>query len=68
MTRRTDRINHTMRRELGALIAEELRDPRLPRITSVTNVHCSADLQEARVLVSTLGSKAEQQKAIAALE
>jgi ribosome-binding factor A len=67
MTRRTERINHTLQRELGDLIAQELSDPRIPRITSVTGVECSPDLAEARVSVSILGSADERRHALEAL-
>lgn len=68
MTRRTDRVNHTLQRELGALIAGELKDPRLPKLTSVTAVVCTTDLREARVSVSVLGSQEERALALTALE
>ena len=68
MTRRNERVNHTLQRELGALIAGELKDPRLPKMTSVTAVVCSADLSEARVSVSVLGSAEKRVQALAALE
>ncbi len=68
MDRRSDRINHTIRRELGALITEEMSDPRLPQITSITKVVCSSDMQEARISVSVLGSPEDQKKALIALQ
>jgi ribosome-binding factor A len=68
MTRRNERVNHTLQRELGALIAGELKDPRLPNMTSVTAVVCSGDLREAQVSVSVLGTAEEREQALAALE
>lgn len=68
MTRRNERVNHTLQRELGALIAGELKDPRLPKLTSVTAVVCSGDLREARVSVSVLGTAEARAQALAALE
>jgi ribosome-binding factor A len=68
MTRRNERVNHTLQKELGALIASELNDPRLPKMTSVTAVACSGDMREARVSVSVLGSAEERTQALAALE
>ena len=68
MSRRNERVNHTLQRELGALIAGELKDPRLPKMTSVTAVVCTADMREARVSVSVLGSEEERTQALAALE
>ena len=68
MSRRNERVNHTLQRELGALIAGELKDPRLPKMTSVTAVVCTADMREAQVSVSVLGSEEERTQALAALE
>ena len=68
MTRKTERVNRTLQREIGALITETLRDPRLPAITSVTHVECSPDMSEARVSVSVLGTDQERTQALAALE
>ena len=68
MNRRQERVNHTLQRELGVLIATEMKDPRLPKMTSVTAVACTADMSEARVSVSVLGSEQEREQALAALE
>ncbi len=67
MSRRTERVNNTLRRELGAVISGTLRDPRLPLMTSVTDVECTSDFAEAWVSVSVLGSEADQAHAIEAL-
>jgi ribosome-binding factor A len=67
MSRRTERVNHTLREELGLLITGMLRDPRLPAVTSVTAVTCSPDFSEASVLVSILAKPEEQQQAITVL-
>ena len=63
-----DRVNVTLRRELGALITEELKDPRLSPMTSITQVRCSPDLREATVYVSVLGEEKEREDALKALE
>ncbi|MEX0762743.1 MAG: 30S ribosome-binding factor RbfA [Dehalococcoidia bacterium] len=68
MSRRTERVNFTLRRELGALISEELNDPRLAQITSVTHVDVSPDLKTARVYISVLGDDAEKAASMEALE
>ena len=68
MTRRTDRVNFTLRRELGALIADAVSDPRLAPMTSVTRVDVSHDLEHARVYVSVLGDEEGQAQSLAALQ
>ena len=66
MTRRGERVNHTIQRELGVLI-EGLNDPRLSPVISVTAVEVNRDLSVAKVYVSVLGTDMERSDAIAGL-
>ena len=66
MTRRGERVNHTIQKELGVLI-EGLNDPRLSPVISVTAVEVNRDLSIAKVYVSVLGSDMERSDAIDAL-
>jgi ribosome-binding factor A len=66
LDRRGERVNHTIRRELGYLI-EELNDPRLSSMTSVTSVDVNRDLSIARVYVSVLGTDEERELSLEAL-
>jgi len=68
MTRRRDRVNYTLRRELGALIPSVVSDPRLAPITSVTRAEVSQDLKEARVFITVLGERASEAASLAALQ
>jgi ribosome-binding factor A len=52
--KRIDRINALLLRELGTLISEELRDPRIA-FSTVTAVDTTPDMRLARVHVSVLG-------------
>ena len=63
MTRRGERVNHTIQRELGVLI-EGLNDPRLSPVISVTAVEVNRDLSVAKVYVSVLGTDMERSDAI----
>ena len=63
MTRRGERVNHTIQRELGVLI-EGLNDPRLSPVISVTAVEVNRDLSVAKVYVSVLGTDRERSDAI----
>lgn len=65
--KRTDRINSLLQRELGKLISEELRDPRIVFAT-VTAVETAPDLKQARVFVSVLGDDDAIRSTMAALE
>lgn len=55
------RINAEVQRTLGELIRNEIKDPRVSPLTSVTDVEVAPDLKTARVYVSVLGD-AEKQK------
>src|SRR5437867_8416903 len=64
--KRADRVNALLQRELGMLISEELRDPRIAFAT-VTAVEVTADLRSARVHVSVLGDAETGERTMAAL-
>ena len=63
MTRRGERVNHTIQRELGVLI-EGLNDPRLSKVISVTAGEVNRDLSVAKVYVSVLGTDMDRSDAI----
>jgi ribosome-binding factor A len=65
--RRADRVNALLQRELGTLISEELRDPRIAFAT-VTAVEVTDDLRSARVHVSVLGDEETRKRTMLALE
>jgi ribosome-binding factor A len=67
LDRRGGRVNHTIQRELGILIAEELNDPRLSPMTSVTHVDVNRDLSIAKVYVTVLGADTEREDSLEAL-
>ncbi len=59
---RIDKINQTIKREIGEMILRESKDPRLEFVT-ITQVVVSRDLQHAKVYYSVLGNKDKAQKA-----
>ena len=59
-------MNFAIMRELGSLI-EELKDPRLSAMTSVTQVDVNRDLSIAKVYVSVFGTDAERESSLEAL-
>lgn len=60
-------MNALLQRELGTLISEELRDPRIT-FPTVTQVVVSPDLRTARVHVSVLGSEDQSSETMQAIE
>ena len=64
---RIDKINVEVRRELAAVI-RELKDARIPMMTSVVAVHVTNDLRYAKAYISVMGTEEEQKKAIEGLK
>jgi ribosome-binding factor A len=67
MANRIDRISEEIKREISNIIQNELKDPRLPQIVSVTSVNTTKDLRYSKVYVSILGSEEEKKNAMDAL-
>ena len=65
--KRADRVNALLQRELGMIISEELRDPRIG-FTTVTAVEITDDLRSAKVHVSVLGDDEKIASTMTALE
>ena len=57
---RTDRIAAEMKRVVSDIIRTELKDPRIPVVTSVTRLKLAKDLKFAKIYVSCLGNEAEK--------
>lgn len=57
MTRRTERVNSIIQQEISYLLREQVNDPRLTSLISITKVSTSPDLKHAKVFISTLGDK-----------
>lgn len=57
MTRRTDRVSNLIRQEISELLREQVNDPRLSSLISITKVSTSRDLGHAKVFISTLGDE-----------
>ena len=60
MSRRTERVNELLRKELSWLLAKEMNDPRLPLLVTITSVDISADLRQAKISISIMGDGEEK--------
>jgi len=65
---RHERIGEEIAHEINAMLAGELKDPRLEMTVVVNQVLIAQDMRHARVLVGVRGTAAEQKGAIKALE
>jgi len=68
MKDRITRISEEVKKEISDIIRNELKDPRISSMISVTNVKVTKDLRYAKVYVSVYGKKEEQEAAILALK
>ncbi len=65
---RTNRISEEMKKEISAIIQSELKDPRLPKMISVTSAEVTRDLRYAKVFISVFGNEADKKNAIEGLK
>lgn len=62
------RINTEVQKELADIIRSEIKDPRIPLMTSVVAVEVAPDLKTCKAFISVLGSEEEKQNAIKGLK
>ena len=65
-TNRINRINEEVFRALTEII-RDLKDPRIPMMTSVVNVSVTNDLRYAKAYISIMGTDEEKKAAIKGL-
>ena len=68
ITRKIERVNSALKKDIGELITSWLVDPRISRWTTVTRVYTTRDLGKATVYVAVLGDDHERSETLAALE
>ena len=57
---RGGRINEEVRKEISVIIRDEIKDPRMTAMVSITSVKVSKDLKYAKVFVSIFGKNEEE--------
>lgn len=65
---KNNRINSEVLKELSQIIRDEIKDPDVDPMVSVTKVEVTPDLQFCKCHVSTLGSEEELAKTVEGLE
>jgi ribosome-binding factor A len=65
---RSDRINEEMRKEISSIIQNDVRDPRITAMISVTKVDVTKDLMYAKVYVSLFGKEESRTETFTALK
>jgi len=62
MTRRTERLNSVIQQEISQLLREQVNDPRLSSLISITKVSTSADLGHTKILISAIGDNVDKKE------
>ena len=57
---RMEKVDEEFKRELSKIIDQDLKNPNITGLISVTKVKTSPDLKTARVYISILGSKSKK--------
>ena len=65
---RAEIVGDEMRKVMQDIISNELKDPRVPLLTSVTHVKMTRDLSHATVFISVFGNEHDKQEALAAID
>lgn len=65
---RHERVGEEIAHEINAMLAGELKDPRLEVSVIVSEVRVQPDMKHARVFISVRGTEKEQTDAIKALD
>ena len=67
MSKRVNRVAEQMKKELGEIILQKVKDPRIGFIT-VTDVELTGDLQNATIYISVLGNDSEKEGTLKGLD
>jgi ribosome-binding factor A len=62
MTRRTERLDSVIQQEISQLLREQVNDPRLSSLISITKVSTSPDLRHTKVFISTFGENVDKKE------
>lgn len=63
---RANRVAEQMKKELGGIISQKVKDPRIGFVT-VTDVEVTGDLQQATIFISVLGNELDRENTLTGL-
>jgi ribosome-binding factor A len=66
-SQRAQRVGEQIQRELGELLRDDVKDPRVGRVT-ITAVEVSSDLSHAKIFVTHLAGREHADEAVQALQ
>lgn len=62
-----ERLAEQLQREIGQVISQEVRDPRVPSVVTITHIKLAQDIRNATVFVSIFGDRTEKEEAVLGL-
>lgn len=65
---RTPRLNSLLKEVISDVIRNEVRNPHVNEFVTVTRVDITKDLRHAKVYISVIGSKAQKEETVLALQ
>lgn len=66
--KRLGRISEEIKRIVSTTLMNELKDPRISSMTSITSVEVTRDLRYAKIYVTVLGNEQDKEETIKGLE
>lgn len=66
--KRVDRLNSLLQEVISEVVQNEVKDPHLPDLVSITKVEITKDLRHAKVFVSVIGDEEVQKRAVEVLQ
>jgi ribosome-binding factor A len=67
MKRRAQRLSEEIKRDISGIIRNEIKDPRITSLLSITQVQVSNDLSYAKIFVSVLGDEGKRKETLEGL-
>lgn len=68
MQYRSHRLSEELKREISKMILEEIKDPRIKAMVSITDIEVTKDLRYAKVYVSIYGGEEEKRETFEGLK
>lgn len=68
MKQRTERLNSLLKEVISEVIRDDVRNPNVHELFTVTRVEITKDLHYAKVYVSVIGTQEDREKTIDALQ
>lgn len=65
---RTDRLNSLLKEVISEVIHKDVRNPNVTELVTVTHVEITKDLHYAKVYISVIGTEADKQNTLNALQ